>query len=106
MKKIQLALMCAVVAVLFACKPNGVSVKDMDATKLDNTTAKCWAYTIVYSDGQTTEAYLWGTEQEIVLKLQTVIKNAEYTAANEPKDITYQADGTKDDQSCMDKSNM
>ena len=40
MKKIQLALMCAVVAVLFACKPNGVSVKDMDATKLDNTTPK------------------------------------------------------------------
>ena len=104
MKKIQLALMCAVVAVLFACKPNGVSVMDMDATKLDNTTEKCWAYTIVYSDGQTTEAYLWGTEQEIVLYLQIVIKNAEYTAANEPKDITYQADGTKDKQSCMDKN--
>ena len=57
MKKIQLALMCAVVAVLFACKPDGVSVKDMDATKLDNTTPKCWEYTIVYSDGQTTEGY-------------------------------------------------
>ena len=106
MKKIQLALMCAVVAVLFACKPNGVSVKDMDATKLDNTTAKCWAYTIVYSDGTTTEGYFWGTEQATVLYLQAFIKNAEHTAANEPKDITYQADGTKDDQSCMDKSNM
>ena len=104
MKKIQLALMCAVVAVLFACKPNGVSVKDIDATKLDNTTPKCWAYTIVYSDGKTTEAYLWGTEQEIVLYLQIVIKNAEHTVAKEPKDITYRADGTKGEQSCMDKN--
>ena len=106
MNESQLALMCAVVAVLFACKPNGVSVKDMDATKVDNTTPKCWAYTIVYSDGTTTEGYFWGTEQATVLYLQAFIKNAEYTAANEPKDITYQADGTKDDQSCMDKSNM
>ena len=104
MKKIQLALMCAVVAVLFACKPNGVSVKDMDATKLDNTTAKCWAYTLIYSDGKTTDGYLWGTEQYCVSYLQTIIKNAEFTMANEPEDITYWADGTTGEQSCMDKN--
>ena len=104
MKKIQLALMCAVVAVLFACKPNGVSVKDMDATKLDNTTAKCWAYTLIYSDGKKTDGYLWGTEQYVVTYLQAFIKSAPSTTAGEPKDITYKADGTKDEQSCMDKN--
>ncbi|MGM9825983.1 MAG: hypothetical protein ACI3Z8_06050 [Paludibacteraceae bacterium] len=104
MKKIQLALMCAVVAVLFACKPNGVSVKDMDATKLDNTTAKCWGYTLIYSDGKTTDGYMWGTEQHVVKYLQIIIKSASSTIANEPQDITYWADGTKDEQSCMDKN--
>ena len=47
---------------------------------------------------------MWGTEQETVIKLQTIIQNAQLTMANEPKDITYRADGTKDEQSCMNKN--
>lgn len=105
MKKIQIALMCTFMTLLFACQPqNGVSVLDIDATKLDNTTAKCWAYTLIYSDGKKTDGFMWGTEQETVIKLQTIIQNAQLTMANEPQDITYRADGTKDEQSCMNKN--
>ncbi|MGN0235329.1 MAG: hypothetical protein ACI4BD_03295 [Paludibacteraceae bacterium] len=92
-------------ALLFACKPqNGVSVKDIDATKLDNTIAKCWGYTLIYSDGRKTDGYLWGTENAVVVKLQTIIKTAQYTMANEPQDITYWADGTTDEESCLSKN--
>ena len=85
MKKLFAALMCVMAIAMVGCKPNdpvksGTNVKDVDASKLDNTTEKCWAIGITgtvddLEDSQV--SYYWGTEQGVVEEAQNQLNEYE-----------------------------
>ena len=50
------------------------NVLDIDPSKCDDTTEKCWKYTVSYV-GVSASAYFWGTEKTIVELLQQAVAN-------------------------------
>lgn len=81
MKKTIFAVV-AVMALLFtSCEKN---VKNIDASKLDNTVNKCWKITFS-KFGVSASSYMWCTERECVEALQTssawASVNASYSVA-------------------------
>ena len=86
MKKIFLALMCVAALAMVSCDnskdPNksGTNVKDVDVTKLDATTEKCWAVGTTAKVNDISDAvtnYYWGTEKAIVEEAQDELKEYE-----------------------------
>ena len=59
----------------------GVDVRDIDPSKCDDTTDKCWKYTISYA-GASASAYVWCTEKIVVEALQQTLEASDpgYTA--------------------------
>lgn len=66
MKKFSLMLLCVVGLAFTACEPN---VENLDPSKLDDTTERCWAITYtLYGVSATT--YTWGTEAVIAYSVK------------------------------------
>ena len=72
MKKILFAIFAVAALALTSCEGKGVNVMDIDASKLDNTTPKCWKYTI--KEFKET-SYIWCTERELVELFQSYNKS-------------------------------
>lgn len=68
------------------------NVMDMDPEQCDDTTEKCWKYTLTYA-GVSADAYLWGTEKVVVEAIQAAAVIDGYTA-------TMEATGAEDMESC------
>lgn len=82
MKKLFAALMCVMAVALVGCKPedpnkSGTDVKDVDVTKVDDKTEKCWAIGITgtVDDIEASQvSYFWGTEKAVVEEAQEELK--------------------------------
>lgn len=79
MKKIFFAIFALAALALTSCEKKGVNVMDVDASKLDGTTAKCWKYTI--KEFQET-SYVWCTEKELVELFQSYNNNGAKLTVN------------------------
>ena len=71
MKKIFLSFFAVAALALTSCGggAGAANVLDMDASKCDDTTEKCWKYTASYA-GVDVDAHLWGTEKLVVETIQ------------------------------------
>jgi hypothetical protein len=79
--------------------PEYEDVRDMDPSKCDDTTEKCWKYTVSYA-GYSVDAYVWGTEKYVVETLQQAyvgISDSGYT-------ITYEESPAEDAEACYAKN--
>ena len=54
--------------------PTVPDVRDIDPSKCDDTTDKCWKYTISYA-GASASAYTWGTEKMVVEMLRQALED-------------------------------
>ena len=84
MKKIFYSIFAVAALALTSCAggAGAANVLDMDASKCDDTTEKCWKYTLTYA-GVSTDAHLWGTEKSVVEAIQATAVIDGYTATME-----------------------
>ena len=77
MKKIFYSIFAVAALALTSCAggAGGVNPLDLDASKCDNETEKCWKYTVSVA-GVSEDAYVWGTEKYVVEILQTAYKGS------------------------------
>lgn len=115
MKKELIMVGLAVGCMFMACKPTDnvvtppeeteVGVKDMDYTKLDSTTYKCWHYQISGIQQNMTsskESWRWETESRLVQDLQATI--ALYEASGYETECFYEEETSAPDfESCQEK---
>lgn len=106
MKKIVFALLAVFALALTSCEGTKVSILDIDASQLDNTVYKCWAFEyqhLKYLRGST--MYMWCTEYQLVTDLQKDVRafRAEY---NEKVNATYKAVDAQDEESCECKNDF
>ena len=73
-------------------------VRDMDPSQCDDTTDKCWKYTISYADASAS-AYIWGTEKMVVEALQQSLENISAPGYT----ITLEESPAEDAEACWDK---
>lgn len=71
MKKIFFSIFAVAALALTSCAggAGAANVLDMDASKCDDTTEKCWVYTVSYA-GVDADTHLWGTEKFLVETIQ------------------------------------
>jgi len=85
MKKFFFALMCIAAVTLVGCKTNdpnksGTNAENVDPTKVDDKTDKCWAVGITETLNGAKRSYsmaVWGTEKEVVEQCQEWLKTEE-----------------------------
>ena len=84
MKKIFFSIFAVAALALTSCAggAGAANVLDMDASKCDDTTEKCWKYTLTYA-GVSADAYAWGTEKTVVEIIQAAAVSDGYTATME-----------------------
>lgn len=83
MKKIFFSIFAVAALALTSCAgAGGANVLDMDPSKCDDTTEKCWKYTLTYA-GVSADTYLWGTEKVVVEAIQAAAVIDGYTATME-----------------------
>ena len=93
MKKIFYSIFAVAALALTSCAAGGgANVLDLDPSTCDDTTEKCWKYTLTYA-GVSADAYLWGTEKVVVEAIQAAATLDGYTA-------TMEATGAEDMESC------
>jgi hypothetical protein len=93
MKKILFTIFAVAALALTSCENKGLDIMSLDASKLDNTTFKCWKWTVKNSGFMDGTVYVWDTEANVVVVLQEVYKTSQL---NKRKPIiTYEA--TSDD---------
>ena len=87
MKKVFLALMCVAAIAMTSCSndpsKSGKDVKDVDVTKLDDKTEKCWALGATVSLNGVDDSMnytVWATEKEAVASAQELLAELEATA--------------------------
>ena len=106
MKKIVFALLAVFALALTSCEGTKVSILDIDASQLDNTVPKCWAFeyqNVEIMRGITT--YIWCTEYQIVSELQQFC--IEYEKQFHKKaNATYKAVDAHDEESCECKNDF
>lgn len=101
MKKIIFAFFALVALALTSCEPKGINIMDIDASKLDNTTESCWEYTQTNMYGVSVTAFMWASEQGLVLMLQAA---AAIPAQSGIKVTTsYKKSKADSYEACMDK---
>ena len=71
MKKIFYSIFAVAALALTSCAggAGSVNVMDMDPEQCDDTTEKCWKYT-VSTAGYGVDTYTWGTQKTVVLACQ------------------------------------
>ena len=98
MKKIFYSIFAVAALALTSCASGGANVLDMDPSKCDDTTEKCWKYTISYA-GYSADAYIWGTEAEVVEYLKEA--NANQVAGYS---VTLAESAADDEVACIEKN--
>jgi hypothetical protein len=68
MKKIFYSIFAVAALALTSCAAGGgANILDLDASKCDDTTEKCWKYTAKHdATGVSADTYLWATEKAVV----------------------------------------
>lgn len=74
-------------------------VRDIDPSKCDDTTEKCWKYTISYA-GASASAYIWCTEKIVVEALQQALEDL----SNPGYTITYEESPAENVDACIAKN--
>jgi hypothetical protein len=102
MKKILFAIFAVAALAMTSCENKGMDIMSLDVTKLDNTTLKCWKYTVKNSGFVDGTLYAWDTEANVVKVLQKVYETSQL---NHRKPIlTYEATADTDKESCECKN--
>lgn len=105
MKKVFFAFACLCALVLTSCEKDVMSI---DASKLDNTTEKCWMYTITISaagvSGSATDNFVWCTERVAVETMQAAVKSAELVPGVKASCSYKQEKGASDAETCINKN--
>ena len=98
MKKIFFSIFAVAALALTSCAggAGGANVLDMDPAQCDDTTEKCWKYTLTYA-GVSADAYLWGTEKVVVETIQAAATLDGYTA-------TMEESAAEDAVACSEKN--
>lgn len=97
MKKILFAMLAVAGLALVGCEDKGVNVMDIDASKLDSITEKCWKYTI--KEFKET-SYIWCSEKELVELFQS------YNTSGTTHTLTvnYKETPAEDKEGCESKN--
>jgi len=103
MKKILFAIFAVAALALTSCE-NGMDIMSLDASKLDNTTMKCWKWTVKNSGFMDGTVYVWDTEANVVVVLQEVYKTSQLN--NRKPILTYEATSDADKESCECKNDF
>lgn len=87
MKKIFFSIFAVAALALTSCAgAGGANVLDMDPAQCDDTTEKCWVYTVSYA-GAEADTHLWGTEKYLVETIQKAYGSISgYTVTLSPAD--------------------
>ena len=72
MKKIFLSFFAVAALALTSCGGGAGNVLTMDPAQCDDTTEKCWKYTLTYA-GVSADSYIWCTEKAAVEAIQTTV---------------------------------
>ena len=95
MKKFLFIAVAAVAMLFTACK--GKDAASIDPNSVDNVTNKCWEITYTLK-GVSASSYVWGTERECVVALQT---SAKLVTVGK---YTYKATSITDADACYKKA--
>ncbi len=98
MKKILFAFFAIAALALTSCENKGLDIMSLDASQLDNTTFKCWTWTVKNSGFMDGTVYVWDTEHNVVVVLQEVYKTSQLNKRKPV--ITYEATSADDKESC------
>ena len=102
MKKILFAIFAVAALAMTSCENKGMDIMSLDVTKLDNTTLKCWKYTVKNSGFVDGTLYAWDTEANVVKVLQELHKLCKLN--NCTPILSYEATADADEESCKCKN--
>jgi hypothetical protein len=100
MKKIFYSIFAVAALALTSCAgAGGVNPLDLDASKCDDKTEKCWKYTVSVA-GVSEDAYVWGTEKYVVEVLQTAYKGSAAAGVS----VSLAETAGDDAESCLEQN--